>query len=82
MPTMRAPLGAQDVIYKDPNATVQGTRAAAFSFLGGSAVLILRARGTGGFWEPLTLAMGASRGNSEVLVPMFFLHQKYYAIHP
>ena len=56
---MRAPLGAQDVIYKDPNATVQGTRAAAFLFLCGSAVLILRVRGKGGYWEPFTLAMGA-----------------------
>ena len=58
------PLGPQDVAYKDPNATVLGTRAAAFLFLDGSAVFVLRARGsrdipsTLGFWEgmegPLT----------------------------
>ena len=39
------PWGGQDVAYKDPNATILGTRAAAFFFLGRSAVFVLRARG-------------------------------------
>ena len=38
------PLGVQDVTYKDPNATVLGTRATAFLFLDGFAVFVLRAR--------------------------------------
>ena len=39
------PPGAQDVIYKDPNTAVLGTRAAAFLFFDGFAVFVLRARG-------------------------------------
>ena len=46
-PILKAPLGAQDVTCKAPNATVLGTRAAAFLFLDGSAVFVLRARGRG-----------------------------------
>ena len=43
---MKAPLGAQDVAYKDPNATVMGTRTAASLFLDRFAVFVLRARGS------------------------------------
>ena len=46
------PLGPQDVAYKDPNATVLGTRAAAFLFLDGSAVFVLRARGSRDLHQP------------------------------
>ena len=69
-PIMKGPPGGQDVICKDPNTTVLGIRAAAFLFLSGSAVFVLRAKGKegysihlrvpGGDEEPLTLAMGAS----------------------
>ena len=40
-----APWGPRMSFSKDPNAIVLGTRAAAFLFLDGSAVLVLRARG-------------------------------------
>ena len=63
------PLGAQDVTYKDPTATVMGTRAAAFLFLDGFAVFALRVRGsryipsTLGFWEGMEgpLRLGSRR---------------------
>ena len=81
---MTPPLGAEDVTYKDPNATVLGTRGAAFLFLDGSAIFVLHARGsrdipsTLGFGEemegPLTpWQRTPPSGNLEVLVPMFFL---------
>ena len=88
---MRAPLGAQDVIYKDPNGAlhchVLGTRAAAFLFLDGSAVCFSRARGTIGDsihqdGEPLRWPRTPPSGNSEVLAPKFFLRTKYYTISP
>ena len=85
---MRAPLGAQDVIYKDPNGAlhchVLGTRAAAFLFLDGSAVCFLRARGTIGDsihqdGGPLRWPRTLSSGNSKVLAPTFFL--RIYLLH-
>ena len=45
MPILKGPPGGPGCHYKDPNALVLGTRAAAFLFLDGSAVLVLRARG-------------------------------------
>ena len=83
----RIPWGARMSFYKDPNGVphchVLDTCAAAFLFLDGSAVCLLRARGTGipsalGFCE----GMGSRQRrwqqtlpgrNSEVLAPMFFL---------
>ena len=70
MPIMKGPPGGTGCHYEDPNATVQGIHAAAFLFLSGSAVFVLRAKGKegysihlrvpGGDGEQLTLAMGAS----------------------
>ena len=69
----RPPMGAQDGIYKDPidalRCHVLGTRAAAFLFLDGSAVFVLRARGsrdipsTFGFREGMdgSLRLGSGR---------------------
>ena len=49
MPIMKGPPGGPGCHSKDPNAIVLvlGTRAAAFLFLDGSAVCLLRARGVG-----------------------------------
>ena len=70
MPIMKGPPGGPGCHYKDPNAIVLGIRAAAFLFLSGSAVFVLRATGKEGHFihlrvpgrdrEPLTLVMGAS----------------------
>ena len=63
---------------------ILGTLAAAFLFLDGSAVYVLRARGSGDIPSPLGFREGMEgpltpwqrtppSGNLEVLVPMFFL---------
>ena len=89
MPITKAPPGGQGCHYKDPNATVQGSRAAAFLFLSGSAVFVLRAKEKRDILSALGFREGMGgclhwpwappSGNLEILVPMFFLQTTYYA---
>ena len=86
---MKGAPGGPGCHHKDPNATVQGIRASAFLFLSGSAVFVLRAKGKRDIPSALGFREGMGgrlhwpwappSGNSEVLVPMFFLQTTYYA---
>ena len=70
---MKPPLGAQDVIYKDPNAIVQGIRAAVFLFPVDLQYLSCMRRGQRDKMDRLQWPWALPSGNLEVLVPTFFL---------
>ena len=91
MPIMKGPPEGPGCHYKDPNATVQGIRAAAFLFFQWICSIYLVREGEEGYSIRLRIPGGEGgrlhwpwalpSRNSEVLVPMFFLQTTYYVNH-